>query len=85
MRHAISPEQELSGLPANPLDATRARARERAGEIARLAGRIAPYVVQADYEQAKLELTGEKDLGRQDAVFAANSARERSPGLVGSV
>jgi hypothetical protein len=33
---------------------------ERTCEIARRAGRTAPYVTQDDYEQAKLELTGDR-------------------------
>jgi hypothetical protein len=38
---------------------TRKMLHERTCEIARLAGRSAPYVTQDDYEQAKRELTGD--------------------------
>ena len=38
---------------------TRKMLHERTCEIAQRAGRTAPYVTQDDYEQAKLELTGD--------------------------
>jgi hypothetical protein len=38
---------------------TRKMLHERTCEIARLAGRTAPYVTQDDYEHAKRELTGD--------------------------
>ncbi len=43
--------------PLGPV--TRKMLHERTCEIARLAGRSAPYVTQDDYEQAKRELTGD--------------------------
>ena len=43
--------------PPGPV--TRKMLHERTCEIARLAGRTAPYVTQDDYEQAKRELTGD--------------------------
>ena len=42
-----------------PGPVTRKMLHERTCEIARLAGRTAPYVTQDDYEQAKRELTGD--------------------------
>ena len=51
------------------LPATRALVGARAHELAELAGRVPPYVTQADYQQAKRELTGETDPDRQDAIL----------------
>lgn len=48
----------------------RERAHIRTIELARLAGRKAHQIRQADYEQAKREITGETDLERQLTVFA---------------
>jgi len=50
---------------------TREMAQARARELALIAGRPAPLVLQSDYEQAKRELTGEWDFERQNAVFDA--------------
>ena len=44
----------------------------RTHALAVKAGRIPPYVVQTDYEQAKRELTGETDPDRQLAVLDSN-------------
>ena len=57
-------ESRLYSAPASrgvrPLSpVTRKMLHERTCEIARLAGRSAPYVTQDDYEQAKRELTGD--------------------------
>lgn len=51
----------------------------RTGELAVLAGRTPLDVSQADYEQARQELTGESDRVRQDAVL--NSTREMPDGI----
>ena len=52
---------------------TREMIATRTRELALRAGRTPPYVVQADYERAKRELTGETDSDRQDAVINAAS------------
>jgi hypothetical protein len=52
---------------------TRERARARARELARIAGRAPAFVTQADYESAKRELTGESDFDRQEAILDAVS------------
>ncbi len=48
---------------------TRALVDARARAIAAAAGRIPPLVLQADYEQAKREVTGQADRDRQDALL----------------
>jgi hypothetical protein len=50
---------------------TRETVQARARELALIAGRVPPRVTQADYEQAKRELTGESDFDRQEAVLDA--------------
>jgi len=45
--------------------------RARTRELALFAGRVPPHVTQADYEQAKRELTGESDLDRQQAMIVS--------------
>ena len=52
-----SPPSIRGAKPLGPV--TRKMLHKRTCEIARLAGRNAPYVTQGDYEQAKLELTGD--------------------------
>jgi len=52
-----SPPSIRGAKPLGPV--TRKMLHTRTCEIARLAGRNAPYVTQSDYEQAKLELTGD--------------------------
>jgi hypothetical protein len=44
---------------------------QRASELARTSGRQAHEVRQADYEQAKRELTGERDAERQNEILDA--------------
>ena len=57
---SVRPYLPLSIHGAKPLGpVTRKMLHARTCEIARLAGRNAPYVTQSDYEQAKLELTGD--------------------------
>lgn len=41
----------------------------RTQQLAVLAGRVPPQVSQADYEQAKREVTGESELDRQNAAL----------------
>ena len=48
---------------------TREMVHARTRELALIAGRVPPHVSRVDYEQAKLELTGESDLDRQDAML----------------
>lgn len=48
---------------------TRAMVHARTSELASIAGRTPLDVSQADYEQAKLELTGESDMDRQGAIL----------------
>ncbi len=54
--------------------ASREKVRVRTHELALRAGRTPPHVTQADYEQAKRELTGETELERQLAVLDAPCA-----------
>ncbi len=46
----------------------------RTRELAVLAGRHSLAITQADYEQARRELTGESEMGRQEAVLDAPAA-----------
>jgi hypothetical protein len=48
---------------------TREMVHARTRELALIAGRAPPHVTQADYEQAKRELTGEADMDRQEAIL----------------
>ena len=57
----------------------------RARELVLLAGYAPPHVRQADYEQAKRELTGESDVDRQDAVLEALPEAKRWDPLHGSI
>ena len=50
----------------------------RSRELALIAGRVPPHVTQADYEQAKRELTGEPDMDRQEAMLESIPEAERS-------
>ena len=49
--------------------ASRAAVHLRTQELAALAGREHPQVSQADYEQAKREITGETQVDRQNAAL----------------
>jgi len=58
----------------------------RARELAANKGRAPQDVAQADYEQAKLEITGESDPDRQELILdtpAAGSLGDPVPGSVG--
>jgi hypothetical protein len=57
--------------PALQPPTIRERLRRRTRELAVRAGRSPQQISQLDYEQAKRELTGESDAGRQDSVLLA--------------
>ena len=77
MKDPISPDGVNSiAAPAVPLN-LRARVHLRASELAKRCGRQPMSVSQSDYEQAKRELTGERDHDRQQFVLDAI----RAPGL----
>ena len=57
---------------------------ERARELSIMAGRESHQVTQADYEQAKRELTGESDIDRQDALLDALPESKRWDPVPGS-
>jgi hypothetical protein len=60
----------------------------RARELAKISGRSPSEVSQADYEQAKRELTGESDQDRQDQVLESLPEASRwdpVPGSAGSM
>lgn len=52
---------------------SRAAVHVRTQELAALAGRVHPEVSQADYEQAKREITGESEVDRQNAALDSPS------------
>ena len=56
----------------------------RARELALLAGQAPPHVRQADYEQAKRELTGGPDMDRQEAVLQSLPEAKRWDPVPGS-
>lgn len=57
--------------PAIPARSARDRVGLRTRELALLAGRRPPTVTQADYEQAKQDVTGESIPARQDLILDA--------------
>ena len=59
----------LSDNIANTERVTREDVHARARELALIDGLMPPEVSQADYEQAKRELTGQSELDRQEAVL----------------
>jgi hypothetical protein len=63
---------------------TRELVQTRARELAVRAGRPPPHVTQADYLQAKRELTGESDVDRQDAILDALPESKRWDPVPGS-
>lgn len=63
---------------------SRERVHARARELALIAGRVPPHVAQADYEQAKRELTGESDLDRQEARLESLPETKRWDPVPGS-
>ena len=52
---------------------SRAAVHVRTQELAARAGRLHPHVSQADYEQAKREITGETEVERQNAALDSQS------------
>ncbi len=63
---------------------TRNMVQKRTRELALIAGRVPPQVSQADYDQARRELTGESDLDRQDAILDAIPETKRWDPVPGS-
>jgi hypothetical protein len=63
---------------------TREMVHARACELAVIAGRAPLQVSQADYEQAKRELTGEPDIDRQEAMIESIPESERWDPVPGS-
>ncbi len=63
---------------------TRAMVHARASELALIAGRAGQQVSQADYEQAKRELTGESDIDRQEALLESVPESKRWDPVPGS-
>jgi len=63
---------------------TRKMVRERAIELAIINGRSARTVSQADWEQAKRELTGKPDLDPKEAILESAPESERWDPLPGS-
>ena len=63
---------------------TRELVHVRALELAWIAGRVPPHVSQADYEQAKRELTHESDMDRQDALLDSIPESKRRDPIPGS-
>jgi hypothetical protein len=63
---------------------TRKMVHARARELAVIAGRAPSGVSQADYEQAKRELTGESDLDKQEAMLESFPEEKRWDPLPGS-
>lgn len=63
---------------------SRAMVHKRASELAQIAGRLATSVTQADYQQAKRELTGESDIDGQDAILDSLPESKRWDPVPGS-
>jgi hypothetical protein len=63
---------------------TREMVQARTRELALIAGRAPPHVTQADYEQAKRELTGESDMDRQDTMLESIPETKRWDPVPGS-
>ncbi len=63
---------------------TRTMVRERAVELAVIAGRTAQDVSKSDWEQAKRELTGDTDADDKDALLEAVPESERWEVVPGS-
>jgi len=68
---SILTEQIVQPEPNETERVTREDVHVRARELALIDGRTPSDVSQAEYEQAKRELTGESDLARQEAVLDA--------------
>jgi hypothetical protein len=72
--------EKLAGIGA----VTRDMVHQRARELAMISGRAPHDVSQADYEQAKRELTGESDMDRQEEILEALPESERWDPVPGS-
>jgi hypothetical protein len=68
MKRASLPAAEPA-RPARSIRVTREMVHARTREMAVQAGRAPLQISQADYEQARVELTGESDMRRQEAVL----------------
>lgn len=67
---ATSPRKNIvSAVPAGTGPLTREKVRVRARALALIDGRTPVEVLQADYEQAKRELTGKFGLAQQEAML----------------
>jgi len=64
--------------------ATPSMVHARARELALLAGRVPPHVEQADYEEAKRELTGGPNLDREETAIESIPESERWNPVPGS-
>lgn len=64
-----------SHSPTTPARVTLEMVRSRTSELAVRAGRSPFEISQRDYEQAKLELTGETDFERQHALLYPTNQR----------
>ena len=58
--------------------------RERARELAILSGRIPAHVTQAEFDQARRELSGESDLDAREVILEAIPESERWDPVPGS-
>ena len=71
---------------AGPNPVSRAMVHTHTRELALIAGRTPAHVTQADYEQARREVTGESDMDRQDAIldsFPGEKSRTPTEGSTG--
>lgn len=71
--HTTKRDNPYGGFPISC--ATREMVRERTEELATLSGRRSYDINQRDYEQAKRELTGERDSDKQQAILNLNERR----------
>ncbi len=69
MGKAFLDQGVLTANSAGITPVSRETVRARARALALIAGHTPPHVSQADYEQAKRELTGESDWDRQEAAL----------------
>ncbi|AHF94904.1 hypothetical protein OPIT5_29590 [Opitutaceae bacterium TAV5] len=84
-----SPDKNHPAENENPagVPAARERVHRRTRELAVIAGHAPPHVSQANYEQAKREVTGESDADRQEAMLdSINEVKpwDPAPGSAGS-
>jgi len=79
LKERVPADRATAAVPP-PRDLVQARTRE----LAQLAGRTTPQVVQGDYEQAKRDVTGETNPDRQDAILDALPEEKRWDPVPGS-